>query len=162
MTDQLTGLHSRSELQLVLEQNLAQAQRYDGICSLLLLQVDQYKEIRDQQGDTLAREVIKAIAAELNRTKRAADFLARVADDMFGLFLPEANQAQAQLAGERVCRLIRELALEYGGQQLSCTLSVGAATLSGIEETPQTLLRRLAENLTIARHSGGNRVEGDA
>lgn len=146
----------------VLEQNIAQAQRYDGICSMLLIDVDDFSGINDEHSWDGGDQLLRHMVTELHRMKRTADFLARFSDDQLVLFLPETNHDQALLAGERVRRLTSDLELPFASGNINCTVSVGVATLAGIEDSSEDMIRRVMENLAVARQSGGNRVEGES
>ncbi|MFN3880772.1 MAG: GGDEF domain-containing protein [Nitrincola lacisaponensis] len=160
--DPLTGAYNRRALMPVLEQNIAQAQRYDGVCSMLLIDIDDFSGINDAHSWDGGDQLLRHLVTELHRMKRTADFLARFSDDQLVLFLPETNHDQALLAGERVRRLASDLELPFATGNIGCTVSVGVATLAGIEDTPEEMLRRIMENLAVARQSGGNRVEGES
>lgn len=160
--DPLTGAYNRRALMPVLEQNIAQAQRYDGVCSMLLIDIDDFSGINDAHSWDGGDQLLRHLVTELHRMKRTADFLARFSDDQLVLFLPETNHDQALLAGERVRRLASDLELPFASGNIGCTVSVGVATLAGIEDTPEEMLRRIMENLAVARQSGGNRVEGES
>ena len=67
----------------VLAQSMAQAQRYDWICSLMIISVDNLQDINDKYGWDAGDEILKAMAVSLNQMKRTADFLARVGEDDF-------------------------------------------------------------------------------
>lgn len=160
--DPLTGAYNRRALMPVLEQNIAQAQRYDGICSMLLIDIDDFSGINDQHSWDGGDQLLRHMVTELHRMKRTADFLARFSDDQLVLLLPETNHDQAVLAGERVRRLANDLELPFASGNIRCTVSVGVATLAGIEDSAEDMLRRIMENLAVARQSGGNRVEGES
>lgn len=159
--DPLTGAYNRRALMPVLEQNIAQSQRYDGICSLLLIDIDDFSGINDEHSWDGGDQLLRHLVTELHRMKRTADFLARFSDDQLALFLPETNHDQAVLAGERVRRLANDMELPFASGNIRCTVSVGVATLAGIEDSSEDMLRRVMENLAVARQSGGNRVEGE-
>lgn len=160
--DPLTGAYNRRALMPVLEQNIAQAQRYDGICSLLLIDIDNFSGINDEHSWDGGDQLLRHMVTELHRMKRTADFLARFSDDQLVLFLPETNHDQAVLAGERVRRLANDLEIPFASGNIGCTVSVGVATLAGIEDSSEDMLHRVMENLAVARQSGGNRVEGES
>ncbi|EXJ11533.1 MULTISPECIES: GGDEF domain-containing protein [Nitrincola] len=160
--DSLTGAYNRRALIPVMEQNIAQAQRYDGICSMLLIDIDDFSRVNDDFGWDAGDQLLRQIVTSLYQMKRTADFLVRFGDDQIGLFLPETNHEQAVLAGERARRLVSELDIPSASGNVSCTVSVGVSSLSGPEDTAAEMMKRIIENLAIARHCGGNRVEGDS
>lgn len=160
--DPLTGAYNRRALMPVLDQNLAQAQRYDGVCSAIIVDIDDFSGINDQHSWDGGDQLLRHMVTELHRMKRTADFLARFSDDQLVLVLPETNHEQALLAGERARRLANSLELPYASGNIRCTVSVGVATLAGLEDTAEEMINRLQENLAVARQSGGDRVEGES
>lgn len=158
--DPLTGAYNRRALMTVMEQTMAQAQRYDWSCSLLLIDIDDFSRINDQQGWDAGDQLLQQVVAALYKLKRTADFLARYGDDQLVLFLPETNGEQGRLAAERVRSLIADLVIPYPTGELSCTASIGVADLQGSEDLAADMLRRAEASLREARREGGNRVAG--
>ncbi|MDY6890389.1 MAG: sensor domain-containing diguanylate cyclase [Pseudomonadota bacterium] len=160
--DPLTGAYNRRALLPVLEVSIAQALRYDGTSSILLLDIDDFSRINEQFGWDTGDQVLRQTVSELHRLKRTSDFVARYADDQLVMVLPETNHEQALLAGERMRSAIEALVLPHPQGNLSWTVSVGAASALRLEDDAASLLRRAHEHLLIAQHSGANRVEGEA
>ena len=159
--DPLTGAYNRRALVPVLEMSVAQAQRYDGATSVLLIDIDRFGEINEQQGWDAGDQVLRHTVAELHRLKRTSDFVARYADDQLIMVLPETNHEQALQAGERMRAAVERLELPYPTGELRWTVSVGVASVLNPEDDAVSLLRRAKEHLLIAQHSGANRVEGE-
>lgn len=159
--DILTGAYNRRTLMPVISQAIAQAQRYDWICSILVVDVDNLTAINDQYGWDAGDQILQQMVRGLDKMKRTADFLARVSDDKLALFLPETNREQALLAANRVLNLARETPIRVDDLQVSFSVSIGAATLLGVEDSAEQMLARAEENLMVASQSGGNRAEGD-
>ncbi len=159
--DPLTGAYNRRALLPVLGQAMAQAQRYDWICSIIIVDVDHFKGINDEHGWDAGDQLLQQLVTSLHSLKRTADFLARFGDDELALFLPETNQEQAMLAANRLLQAARELEIPYQTGDIKFTLSIGVATLSGIDDTAVAMLKRAEENLFIAKQSGGDRAEGE-
>lgn len=159
--DPLTGAYNRRALMTVLSQSVAQAQRYEWLCSFLLIDIDNFTEFNESFGWDAGDLVLQQLVANLHGFKRTADFLARYGDDQFVMFLPETNIVQSGLAAERVRNMVEELEVPFSQGDLKFTVSIGAATLGDVEETHESMLRRAADNLEIAKASGSNRVETD-
>lgn len=159
--DMLTGAYNRRTLMPVVEQAVAQAQRYDWICSILSIDVDGLTAINNKYGWDAGDQILQQLVQTLDATKRTADFLARIADDQLALFLPETNREQALLAAQRIINLAGEMRIPVQGSEISFTVSIGAATLNGVEDTAAKMLERAEDNLAVAAQSGGNRAEGD-
>lgn len=160
--DPLTGAYNRRALVPVLEVSVAQALRYDGASSLLLIDIDNFSGINEQHGWDAGDQVLQHTVSELHRLKRTSDFVARYSDDQLVMVLPETNHEQAMLAGERMRAAVASLELPYPTGNLGWTVSVGVASALNPEDDAVSLLRRAHEHLIIAQHSGANRVEGEA
>lgn len=163
--DPLTGAYNRRSLLTILDHSVAQAKRYDWVCSFLLIDIDDFKQINDQYGWDTGDKVLQQFVKAMHGFQRTADFFARFSDDRFVMFLPETNREQALLAAERVRKLANEQSISCGvdGTEgtLNFTVCIGAATLYDVQDTPESILKRAEENLFIAKQSGTNRVEGE-
>jgi len=159
--DPLTGAYNRRALMTVLSQSVAQAQRYDWLCSFLIIDIDGFTEFNESYSWDAGDLILQQLVANLHGFKRTADFLARYGDDQFVMFLPETNIEQSGLAAERIRAMVEELEIPFSQGNLKFTVSIGAATLGDVEDTHETMLRRSEENLEIAKASGHNRVEID-
>ncbi len=160
--DPLTGAYNRRTLVPVLEMAAAQALRYDGATSVLLIDIDDFSGINDRYGWDAGDQVLQQTVMTLHALKRTADFLARYADDQLVVVLPETNHEQALLAAERMRAAIENLELPYRSGNVRWTISVGLASALNIEDDAATMMRRARVNLSIAQQSGRNRVEGEA
>ncbi|WP_293265816.1 GGDEF domain-containing protein [Neptunomonas sp.] len=165
--DPLTGAYNRRSLLTILDHSVAQAQRYDWVCSFLLIDVDNFNQINDQYNWDVGDKVLQQFVKAMHGFQRTADFFARFSDDRFVMFLPETNREQALLAAERVRKLAAEqqvpcIAADGSESFLNFTVSIGAASLINEQDTPESILKRAEENLFIAKQSGTNRIEGES
>ena len=159
--DPLTGAYNRRALRPVLEQAVAQAQRYDWVCSLMVIDVDNFSDLNDKYSWDCGDQVLQQLVTSIHGMKRTSDFLARYGDDQFVMFMPETNHEQGMAAGNRVRKLMEEMEIPYAAGDVKFTVSVGVAALNGPEDDPDNMLRRANENLFVAKQSGSNRVEGE-
>lgn len=160
--DLLTGMYNYRALMPVLAQSMAQAVRYDWVCSLMIIDVDSLTLIKDQHGWDVGDQILKRLAESLNSLKRTADFLARVGEDGFAILLPETNQEQGQLAAERVQRMVAELSGPEAATDVEFSVSIGVATLLGEDDTAEAMFARAEEALQRAKQSGGGCIGSDA
>ncbi|MCP4596739.1 sensor domain-containing diguanylate cyclase [Neptuniibacter sp.] len=159
--DPLTGAYNRRALRPVLEQAVAQAQRYDWVCSLMVIDVDDFSKLNDDYSWDCGDQILQQLVTTIHGMKRTSDFLARYGDDQFIMFMPETNHEQGMAAGNRVRKLMEEMEIPYSAGDVRFTVSVGVAALNGPEDDSDNMLRRANENLFIAKQSGCNRVEGE-
>jgi diguanylate cyclase (GGDEF)-like protein len=134
--DPLTGLYNRHHFNDVIRRELANVRRYGISISVLLADVDRFKEINDVKGHAAGDEVLKFVANYLTSCVRESDFVFRWGGDEFLILLPRTDEGSAaQKAEELAQRMPRIPATE----QLQPTLSVGWATHRMDAEFPMTL-----------------------
>lgn len=159
--DPLTGAYNRRALVPVLNQAVAQAQRYEYNCSLLLCDIDDFSGLNTHYGWDGGDLVLQQLVSAIHQMKRTADFLARVGDDRLALFLPETNRAQSIAVGMRIIDLVKNMEVPSAHGDISYTVSVGTSSLRDQEDSAELMIKRANENLVIAQQSGGDRVESD-
>jgi len=156
MTDALTGAGNRRALEERLEEEYLRAKRYGADCSLVVIDVDYFKNLNDEFGHLEGDLVLQTVAALLKSSLREHDFLARYGGDEFVAILPSTHAMGALIMGERFRRTIN--AASWGGKAV--TISVGTATVhDGIVES-MNLLKEADTALYRAKHAGRNRVSG--
>lgn len=163
ITDSLTGLLNRRYLQERLKDELARSIRYDHPMSLLMLDLDGFKDCNDNQGHLFGDKILKNVADALQKTVRSMDILARYGGDEFIVILPETQVAVAIDIAER---LRISLSRRAGGspEQLAIepcalTASIGIACHPEHGNTVELLLGNVDKALYRAKHNGKNRVE---
>jgi len=128
VTDSLTGLLNRRRFQEVLENEVARARRY-GPLSLLIIDLDLFKQVNDQYGHPVGDEALRCVAAVLKTSCRATDFCARLGGDEFAVILPHADRRAAELVRDRILHSIAETRVPAGALDLRIRLSIGMSTL---------------------------------
>lgn len=157
-TDALTGLGNRRHVQTLLVALSAEADRHQHALSVLLCDVDHFKRINDTWGHAAGDAVLRQLADRLRPILRSSDAVGRWGGEEFLLVLPEADRAHAFEAAERLRGAVGNTPfLLPDGRPLICTVSIGAATASGVE-TPERLVALADEALYAAKAAGRNRV----
>jgi diguanylate cyclase (GGDEF)-like protein len=151
--DSLTGLFNRRYLYQKLDEEVGRAKRQKRELSLLILDVDRFKEYNDANGHLEGDAVLAELGEILGRSiRRNVDSTFRYGGDEFAVLLIEADLTQAKIAAERV-------RCEFADRSFdSCTLSLGVTCL-GSDDTGEDLLRRADQAMYVAKRAGGNRVE---
>ena len=160
ITDALTGAFNRRYLMDQLGRELERSQRYQRPMSLLLCDVDHFKNINDTHGHQIGDEVLISFAQSLKQSLRETDWVARYGGEEFVVVLPETTIADASMVAERCRAELAAAPRKVGELAVPITASFG---VSGWEPgTPNTLLDKLiaaADAGVYASKSGGrNRV----
>lgn len=153
-TDFLTGIHNRLGLQRLLAQQIEEAQRYGQPLSLLLLDLDLFKEVNDRHGHHTGDRVLQEFARLIGAGIRGADIFGRWGGEEFILVLPQQDAASAMALAEKL-RLRVATAPFAHGQNL--TASFGVATLAD-QDNVDRLIDRADRALYISKQAGRNRV----
>jgi diguanylate cyclase (GGDEF)-like protein/PAS domain S-box-containing protein len=130
--DFLTGLFNRRHFEQALEQEVERAARYGAPGAVLLIDLDNFKEVNDSFGHMAGDDLLKGIGGLLRHRMRHTDTLARVGGDEFAILLPQTGAEQAQIvAGEFVKSLGRQTAV-LAHQSIRITASMGVALFDGL------------------------------
>jgi diguanylate cyclase (GGDEF)-like protein len=160
--DGLTGIANRRRLDRMLMLEWRRAGRTETPLSLLMADIDCFKDYNDlhghQRGDTCLRQVAEALAGCLHR---AGDLVARYGGEEFAILLPATDAEHALKVGEKLRACVEALRIPHGGSNVApwVTLSLGAATArprAGLR--PRTLMERADRALYQAKREGRNRV----
>jgi diguanylate cyclase len=131
----------------------------DSPLSLLLIDVDKFKEVNDQFGHLVGDEVLRILVDRCRRASRDSDLVARFAGDEFVILLPATPPIEAQRVAERLLRHIVLSPFTTAAGAISVTVSVGVATRTPADATMDALVRRADEAMYLAKQRGGRGVE---
>ncbi len=161
-TDPLTGLANRRVFNQTLDRECSRISRTGTAVSLLMLDVDKFKELNDSQGHQKGDEYLVIVAAELMRiAKRQPDLAARCGGEEFAVILTGTSGADAMQLGEEIRQAIEALQLPHWTSSVApfLTVSIGIATgLRGGWTTPDALVAAADRALYAAKGSGRNRA----
>jgi diguanylate cyclase (GGDEF)-like protein/PAS domain S-box-containing protein len=133
--DPLTGLLNRRAYERRLEEHLTRGERYGHAGAVMVLDLDDFKEVNDTLGHSAGDELIVRVAGALASRLRESDTLARLGGDEFAILTPTGECAEAErLAGSLLEVVRRERAARGpGGRERPITASIGVAPLQGAE-----------------------------
>lgn len=154
--DPLTGLANRRAAARRLDSERTRALRQGEPLSLLMLDLDRFKDINDRWGHDGGDQVLATIAQVLREELRGIDLPARFGGEEFMVILPNTSPAQALRVAERVREHVARLTVDMPGSAATITTSVGIATLAEAETT-DGLVRRADAALYAAKETGRNR-----
>ena len=161
--DSLTGLYNRRELHRFLDYELIKSRRYKHPFSLLLLDIDHFKELNDFVGHRTGDEILQQVAQLLLHHTRGCDLSARYGGDEFIIVMPETPAGQAWYAAERLRKVVEKLLFpvtkgKRAPEQLAITISTGVAEFPDDATTGDALIDLADQALYQAKHQGCNRV----
>lgn len=161
-TDGLTGLPNRRDFDETLEREWKRGQRLESPLSLILMDVDHFKEFNDHYGHLKGDDCLRQVAAALAEQGRATDFVGRYGGEEFVGLLPHTDADGAKEVAEKFRRCVAGLAIPHQASPIlnRVTISLGLATVVPTDDQPSSLLVQMAdENLYRAKSLGRNRVE---
>lgn len=143
-TDELTGLLNMRGFTSILQREHEQAVRYARCYTLVMLDVDNMKQINDAYGHEAGNRALKSVASVLRASTRATDAVARFGGDEFVLLLAETDEDRAAEVLERLRRNVGNTRLEFHGNPLPLQISMGSASYPK-QATEYTQLLEMAD-----------------
>ena len=156
-TDMLTGLANRRAFQEQSAQCLSNYRQTDQIFSLIMVDIDRFKQVNDVHGHPFGDEVLRGLGEILLDHFRGRDVITRYGGEEFAVLMPATGIGEARRAAEAVREIVEKARFEYSGKSLGVTISLGVAEILSEEGMPD-LLKRADQSLYSAKHSGRNRV----
>ncbi len=158
--DGLTGLYNQTHFFQMLEDHLKKAKRYNEVFSLLLFDIDNFKNYNDNNGHINGSAAIKRVGYIVAETFRTFDISARYGGDEYVIFLPNTDKIGAFLAGDRLRERISNS--KFPGMekqpQGSVTISMGIASFPEDADTRESILDKADKALYVSKESGRNKV----
>lgn len=156
--DPLTGLHNRRHFDTAFEHHCQRGKQHASQLSVLMLDVDHFKQINDDFGHDAGDAVLVEIALLLRHHLRDLDVICRFGGEEFVALLPATSRIAAETRAKALLTSIAHQVFAYQGSPLrKITLSCGVATYPDHTQDPKKLLRLADEALYHAKHSGRNR-----
>ncbi len=161
ITDSITKLYVHRYFQYRLEEEVARSRRYNSTVSLLMCDIDHFKNVNDtyghQQGDCILREVSRIIRKNVRNT----DIACRYGGEEFAIVLPETTQSDAKIVAERIRRDVAKFDFPsiMGDQpSIHCSISIGVAGFPLNADNKDQLIQKADVALYKAKDSGRNKV----
>ena len=156
--DPLTGLLNRRRFEEELADRVAHAARYDAGGAVLLLDIDNFKDVNDSLGHRTGDAVIRSVADLLRSQVRGTDVLARLGGDELAVLLPHADEAQAKRVAQKLLDTVRRHRAVFRGQWLRLTTSIGVALISHPDaQTSEELMVEADVAVYEAKEAGRDR-----
>ncbi len=161
ITDELTGLSNQRRFRLLIDKESSRAQRFGHDLSLMILDIDDFKQVNDEYGHLQGDEVLRTIGRVLIEESRGVDEPARYGGEEFVLALPETGSEGALEVAERIRHRIEatEIPLVDGSGTMRVTASVGLASMPTSAQDARGLIAAADGALYRAKGAGKNRCE---
>lgn len=155
--DELTGLYNETYIRQRLEEEIQRSIRYERPCAFVLLNIDNFKQLRETQGDLGAERMLKRVAQIVREQINKVDRAARFGGNEFAVVLPECNKAEAIELAEEIRRQV-ERTFQHNGEACHLTVSGGVAENPIDGATVEQLIAHARQAMTDAKAKGKNCV----
>lgn len=157
--DPLTGLHNRRQFNDILHYEIGRSERHKHEFSVLMLDLDDFKDINDSYGHPTGDTALCAIASVLLEHTRNGDFCARIGGDEFAIILTETGSQGARVVAENLGRALREMAITSAqGKRFHLTVSIGVSSYPTDGHSIETLLEGVDAAMYKAKDMGKDSV----
>jgi diguanylate cyclase (GGDEF)-like protein len=157
-TDDLTGIWNKRYFRRQLPQEMERSRVYSLPMSLLMFDVDDFKDINDRFGHTIGDVVLSELCGAVRESLRPPDLFARFGGDEFAVILPHTDLAGACAVADRILEKVRLLTIPAEEDAaIQCSISIGVADFEEGDDTAVELIRRADERLYESKRSGKNR-----
>jgi diguanylate cyclase (GGDEF)-like protein len=155
--DGLTGLANHRTFYEVLEGELWRCRRYGGLISLIMIDIDNLKEVNDAYGHRAGDKVIRAVGGKIHECIRQIDTAARYGGDEFAVILPNTSLADATVVAERMVNSVRNSPVTWKKDQINPSISIGLGQYDA-DADPDDATSSSDNALYMAKHAGKSTI----
>lgn len=157
-TDELTGVYNMRGFAIITDRLFNQAARYNRPVSVLMFDSDNLKAVNDRYGHPAGNQLLRFLAKCIETELRHTDVLARYGGDEFVALLPEAPADRALEVAQRIIRAVASAPLEFEGNRIESSVSVGLASYPEDGRSIDAIQGRADRAMYLAKEQGRNRV----
>ncbi len=157
--DGLTQINNKRYFMEFLDREMARCARYERPLSLILFDIDHFKQVNDVHGHLAGDFVLKRLAEMVSKHIRKEEAFARYGGEEFAILMPETNGERARIFGEKIRRMVDSTPFTYEDREIPVTVSIGITEM-GRHRDPQSFIKAADENLYAAKEGGRNQVIG--
>ena len=156
--DSLTGLYNRRYLFETLDRELARARREEYPVSVMMVDVDHFKDFNDRHGHQAGDEVLRKLGALFRREIRQSDIACRYGGEEFVIIMPRADDGDTERRADSIRASFSGMPVEWEGQELFASISIGIAFYPRHGTDVRTMIKAADGALYEAKRAGRNRV----
>ena len=156
--DGLTGIFNRLYLEQRLIEEFDRHKRYVRPFSMLMIDIDHFKDINDNYGHLCGDYILKSLSALIKNRLRTVDVFARYGGEEFCVLLPESDLTAGITLAEQLRKMIDTNLFQFNGIEIHITISLGISEISQEINTSESLVKTADDALYEAKRSGRNRV----
>jgi diguanylate cyclase (GGDEF)-like protein len=160
IVDGLTQIHNKRFFLEFLEREMSRCQRYGRTLSLIMLDIDHFKDVNDTYGHIAGDHVLKEVATAIKARVRKEECFARYGGEEFALVMPEAELDNVRIFAEKIRALVEDRAMEFEGKPIRVTVSLGIAQMATDVSDAEAFIEVADAKLYEAKRGGRNRIEG--
>ena len=159
LIDSMLRIWNRGGISAVIDHQYQYSRDSNSPFSLLMIDVDHFKQVNDRHGHLIGDSVLKAVTRALRSSLRAGDDLGRYGGEEFMVILPDTKAAAAEHLAHRLREAVASATTESTSGPIRCTVSIGVAELKNAPlESVKSLIHRADDALLLAKQLGRNRV----
>ncbi len=158
LRDGLTGIYNYRHFQEMLDYTVAHSDRYDEKASLILIDVDNLKEVNDSYGHQAGDSVLSFVGKVLVESLRKIDVQARYGGDEFAVILPNTNKRGSLVVAQKIKSSIKNMPFKFKGDEINITLSIGISTYPDNAPDGEILIEKADRALYESKDQGKDKV----
>jgi len=160
IVDGLTEINNKRYFLEFLEREMGRCHRYNRSLSLVMFDIDHFKQINDTHGHLAGDYVLRELAMTIKPRIRKEECFARYGGEEFAVVMPEAGPENVRRFAEKIRRMIEDKSFSFEGKEIPVTISVGVADMVSDMTEVHQFIKVADANLYKAKKSGRNRVVG--
>jgi diguanylate cyclase len=157
-TDGLTGLLNRASWELEVEREFRRCLRYSHTSTLIMFDIDHFKNVNDNYGHPAGDEVIRKLASLISRSQRGTDLSGRYGGEEFGIVLTDTTIDGAHYFAERLRQRAEDLVITSEGKEIRLTISLGIAELKFDMQDHGEWITQADKALYMSKENGRNQI----
>ncbi len=159
LTDPLTKLGNRATFDMSIKQAAASTQRSGSPYSLLMIDLDHFKNFNDNYGHQTGDSVLRSVADAIRHSARNADICCRYGGEEFAVILPDTQANNAEVLARRIHKQVAKISRRQPAGRMAITVSIGISCDNRSDIHPAQLIEEADQALYLAKDNGRNRTE---